>query len=138
MERVETSPVTLRGHHLVCLQFLHGGGYTVEFARNLMRLRDRMEHHGAIVAGERDDVCAACPRQTGRACSLCPDTEEHVRDLDRIALGLLNLREGDFIEPQELLKRISVILPQWREQACSRCAWAESCAAAINLLTRAN
>lgn len=136
MTTVDAGPISLRGHHLVCLQFLHGEGYSLEFVRNILHLRHRFERNGAVVAAGHDDVCAACPRNEGRVCLQCPDTEDHVEDLDNLAYDLLDLRPGDRVSPGDLLDRISIMLSQWQEFACARCPWAEVCAASINLLSR--
>lgn len=121
----------------MCLQFLHGGGYSVEFARNILHLREQFESEGALVTTGHDQVCSACPRHTGtHKCMLCPDSEDHVEDLDEVAEELLHVHPGDRISAGEMHERISRILPEWRERACSSCTWAEMCSVSINLLSR--
>ncbi len=136
MTTLGTGPISLRGHHLICLQFLHGEGYSVEFARNILHLREQFERDGAVVTTGHDEICVACPRTEGHACMTCPDSEEHVHDLDVLAFELLEVGPGQQILAPELLDRVSAILPEWRERACSQCVWAEVCAASVNLLSR--
>lgn len=136
MTTVDCGPVSLRGHHLVCIEFLHGQGYSLEFARNILHLREQFEREGALVVTGHDDVCLACPRNHGHTCLECPDNEDHIGDLDGLAYELLHVSQGERIGAKELLDRISMILPLWRERACTRCAWVDVCASSIDLLSR--
>ena len=52
----------LRGHHLVCLHFFTGEGYTKEFIDNLNRILKKAEAGEEIeVINSADDVCIKCP-----------------------------------------------------------------------------
>jgi len=52
--------VRLRGHHLICLQFFRGEGYSPEFVENLAHVITNATESGALVVAGADRVCAAC------------------------------------------------------------------------------
>jgi hypothetical protein len=67
---VSERSLRIRGHHLICLQFFHGEGYSPEFVRILFNVIDRLARgeKGIVVIGA-DDVCAACPALAKGQCA---------------------------------------------------------------------
>lgn len=53
--------VKLRGHHLICLHFFKGEGYSKAFVENLREVVKRAENRTLEIVTGGDDVCAACP-----------------------------------------------------------------------------
>ena len=59
----------LRGHHLVCLHYFQGEGYSREFVCNLQELVHRAEKGEPVeVVVGPDDVCRACPNLRKGRC----------------------------------------------------------------------
>ncbi len=126
----------IRGHHLICLQFFHGQGFSVDYARNLFHVIDRLTTEaGEIVVGP-DDVCAACTSLQDGRCSREPEGEDEVRILDALALELLDLAPGDSFNYGEISVWVPRILERWHSLACDGCDWEAQCAPLISLSTR--
>uniref|UniRef100_A0A7C4WD24 DUF1284 domain-containing protein n=1 Tax=Geoglobus ahangari TaxID=113653 RepID=A0A7C4WD24_9EURY len=56
----------LRGHHLICLNFFKGEGYSKEFVENIERILKEREIEVVIGA---DDVCSKCPHLKSGSCN---------------------------------------------------------------------
>ncbi|MDP2400957.1 MAG: DUF1284 domain-containing protein [Actinomycetota bacterium] len=130
------STVRIRGHHLICLQFFHGSGYTAEFVMNLIRVMESLRDHQLEIVDGFDDVCRSCPSAAGDACSLEPDGEEGIRRLDAIALDLLGMESGMILEFSDVSDAIPPILDRWRAMACDGCGWEDVCTPAIDVVSR--
>ncbi len=126
----------LRGHHLICLQFVHGGGHTAEFARNVLRTIDRLtEEEGTVVTGP-DDLCEKCLWLVDGACVNETEGEDIVRILDALALQLLGLNPGDAFDYGTTSASMTRLLEQWRDLACAGCPSEDACAPLIELTCR--
>lgn len=125
----------IRGHHLICLQFFHGQGYSAEFARNLFHVIDRLTRgeKGTVVIGA-DDVCSACVYLEDGRCAQEPDSQEAIRTLDALALDMLGLEPGQEFEWGVTTLSVQRILERWRMLACDGCEWEEVCSPLIDLI----
>ncbi len=131
-------PVELRGHHLVCMHFLHGDGYSADFALNMLRLRGHAEDAGVIVGMGRDAVCAVCPSlDESGTCEKRIHGGIPIEELDRLARHLLGLAVGESIGARDLERLITGILPEWRASVCASCDGAHACSTSIDLMIRA-
>lgn len=119
--------VSLRGHHLICLRFFQGGGYSREFIDHLFKVIEGARSGGGEVAFGSDDVCVACPYVDGKICARGENTEEQVRRMDEEALALLGYAKGDSWTWDELGERIPSIFPSWFADQCLGCEWRGSC-----------
>jgi len=115
----------LRGHHLICLQFFVGKGYSPKFVKNTLRVLKNVRGWIVIVDGI-DDVCSACPYRINDRCAN-PRTSERIRDLDRLSLSLLSVRVGSRICWNEIKQKLPKILPIWIKKACKSCRWWKIC-----------
>ena len=62
MQEIGVKPIMkLRGHHLICLQFFKGKGYSKIFVENTKRIVDFWENNSAEIVKGADDVCNFCP-----------------------------------------------------------------------------
>ncbi len=118
--------VKLRGHHLICLHFFRGEGYNEEFVSNLKRVLEEAEKEIVVISGA-DDVCVVCPYLVDGICRYSEDSDEHIAELDRLALKLLNLQHGSRLKWDDLKEKIGKILPEWKKYACSECDWRKVC-----------
>ncbi|AAB89439.1 DUF1284 domain-containing protein [Archaeoglobus fulgidus] len=114
----------LRGHHLICLQFFRGEGYSGEFVENVKKIMERLESGETVevVAGV-DDICVACPYNRGY-CGKDETSEERVREMDKAAVRLLGVSEKTTW--REVAERIEKVLNEWRV-FCEDCDWKEVC-----------
>ncbi|MCS4540887.1 MAG: DUF1284 domain-containing protein [Euryarchaeota archaeon] len=117
--------VKLRGHHLVCLQFFKGEGYSKEFIDNLHGVMKRLKTEVALEVVEgRDDVCLKCPHLKGEICSYA---EKEIRAMDNKAHELLKFYPGELVEWDEVSKKVEKIRELWRKEFCDGCDWENTC-----------
>ncbi len=117
----------LRGHHLICLQFYRGEGYSEEFVENLERVLEKAKKHGVLVVEGADDVCKACPYLVDGRCEYKEGAEEEIRYLDCLALTLLELSAERVVSWEEISGKVMDVLEEWKEKACKDCEWRNVC-----------
>jgi hypothetical protein len=135
----ENRPAEVRGHHLICLHFFHGEGYSPEFVVNLMHTLEKLEERPGVVVEGPDDVCGACPsKRDEKKCILLSDSHHstNIRELDALALELLQMEPGDEVDFGLVRSKIPPILKEWRERACEGCDWEPTCTSALDLVER--
>lgn len=130
MTRDPRPATRLRGHHLMCLQWYRGEGYSPGFVHNLEAVLDRCGKAETLVVHGADDVCAACPDLSEGSCGHAEGMDAEVSRLDDLALELLGLSEGDAVDFGQVREMLGASLPVWREQACGGCEWRVVCARA--------
>lgn len=122
----------LRGHHLICLQFFRGEGYSEEFVLALTRVLERLESLPAELVAGADDVCAACPElgADGRCASGSAGGEPEIARIDALACELLGLAPGArarLADVREQLADDAIAAGRWRYEACDGCEWEHVC-----------
>jgi hypothetical protein len=140
-----SSPVRLRAHTLLCLQGFRGEGYNPEFVDNMgmihKALTDRPETTVEVLDSP-DAVCGACPHRRPIGCTLNSDrSEEEMRDQDHEVLRRLELKVGDRLRWQDILKRIrSAVSGEDLPSICGSCRWLPLgyCREGLNRLRNAN
>jgi hypothetical protein len=137
----ESAEVHLRGHHLICLQFYRGEGYSAAFVDNLGRVVARVAEEPALIVEGADDVCAACPGLAADGSCLDPNAGEiEVRRIDRLAWEVLGVKPGDRLslaQARELLLEDAISLGRWRFDTCAGCTWEDVCGSGWGALVRA-
>ncbi|CAG0962679.1 MAG: DUF1284 domain-containing protein [Candidatus Methanoperedens sp.] len=114
----------LRGHHLICLNFFRGEGYSEDFIKNIYAVlkKEKVE----IVSGP-DEVCAKCPYLNDKKCASNEYSDEMILVQDKEALRLLGFMAGKIVD----WKMIAVILPdileEWKVQFCAGCGYRKVC-----------
>ena len=119
--------MTLRGHHLVCLFFFNGEGYTQEYTDNLRAAVKRAEGGGVEVVSGADIICIKCPHLRENRCCYESNAEEAIEGMDRKALDLLEVASGQSISWSELKAKLTAIFPEWYKSFCSDCDWLRVC-----------
>jgi hypothetical protein len=117
----------LRGHHLVCLFFFNGEGYTPEYIDNLRAAVKRAEGGGVEVVSGADIICIKCPHLRENRCCYVSNAEEVIEGMDRKALDLLEVASGQSISWSELKAKLTAIFPEWYKSFCSDCDWLRVC-----------
>lgn len=121
------STVKIRGHHLICLHFFQGAGYSAEFVTNLTKVMERLRHTPLELVEGADDVCIACPWLRDSKCHLESVGEAEIRRLDTLALELLEVAPGMVLYFAETRDHLPLVLSRWRALACRGCNWEELC-----------
>jgi len=120
--------IKLRGHHLVCLHFFKGEGYSYEFLENLENLLGKVEKGDEVeVCSGADDICKKCPYLIRERCLYDEDAEEQIRKMDRKALRLLRLRVNGRVTWKSLREKIPGIIHEWSSEYCKECDWKKVC-----------
>ena len=118
----------LRGHHLVCLHFFRGEGYSADFVAGLYDLLDKAEKGEEIeVVDSADDVCTRCPHLRGTVCHYEPDFEAEINEMDRAAFDLLKTSPGSKIKWNTIAVALPQIFTEWSRRYCGDCDWREAC-----------
>ncbi|MDK2880179.1 MAG: uncharacterized protein PWR06_2895 [Thermoanaerobacteraceae bacterium] len=120
--------VRFRGHHLICLNFFQGEGYSQDFIDNLKQLLDRAEKGEKIevVAGP-DDVCKVCPSLKGDICTHKEGADEEIKELDNQARSYLGVEPGQKVDWKEIRQGVAKIPGSWFSDFCKGCDWEKVC-----------
>lgn len=117
----------LRGHHLICLHFFNGKGYSPDFIENLEAIMKVAAESGVEVSQGSDDVCRACPYLKEEKCVYDEHADEEIKEMDEFALKLLNEVPGIKTEWRLIKEKIPGIFPLWLERYCKKCSWEKTC-----------
>ena len=123
-----TDTVKLRPHHLLCLQFFIGFGYSDEFSVNTTRVLTLLESPDApqvILVNGADDICASCPRDNA---GVCTDIDT-IEALDAFTLATTKLKIGDrgtFTDFCNIAFDKAIKNGKYR-MVCKRCVWFDTC-----------
>jgi hypothetical protein len=118
----------LRGHHLICLHFFKGQGYSPEFIVNLGEILKKAEADEQIeVVSGADDICNICPYLKGKKCFYNSESDQEIQAMDRKALELLELSLRDIVRWPALRGNIPVVFQQWSQEFCRACDWRKAC-----------
>jgi len=112
----------LRGHHLICLNFFRGEGYSEDFIKNIHSVvrKEKVE----VIEGA-DEVCARCPYLKDNRCSNY--TEEIIVFQDKEALELLEVKPGAIVDRKIIAAKIPGIIERWKVQFCMECEYRRVC-----------
>lgn len=125
---IKKSPIKLRGHHLICLNFFTGEGYDLEFIKNLKEILIRAESGEEIVVCEGvDDVCKMCPFLKERRCNYEKYAENEIQKMDTDANALLRIEPGIKVTWFDIQKKIQGIFRKWSAEYCKSCNWRRIC-----------
>jgi len=114
----------LRGHHLICLNFFRGEGYSEDFIKNIYSVIGKEELE--IVAGH-DDVCARCPFLKDNKCSNSDYTDEKILFQDKEALKLLGCKPGEMTDWKTVSAKLPQIIEEWKARFCWDCGYLKVC-----------
>lgn len=117
----------LRGHHLICLHFYDGEGYDDAFIKNLEDTLRSAEEDEIEISSGADDVCAACLHLKHDRCEQTDSADENIREMDAMALKLLDLSVSDRVRWNVLQDKIPGIFPEWYLRYCIDCDWKGAC-----------
>ncbi|MBP0974189.1 MAG: DUF1284 domain-containing protein [Oscillospiraceae bacterium] len=117
----------LRPHHLLCIGFFEGKGYSPAFVQHMTRIIAYLEQTAPPVTltCACDVICQACPHCRDGIC----ETAEKVLRYDKAVLSCCGLQEGDTL-PYPLLREhvAAEILAKHRlSGVCGDCSWFSVC-----------
>jgi hypothetical protein len=120
--------IRLRGHHLICLHFFQGEGYSPEFVDNLKEVISRAELGTPInIVDGADDVCASCPHLDYDKCMHKPDSDQGVALLDQMALKFLDLKPDHSVTWEQAKNKTESMSSDQFSEFCYNCDWENLC-----------
>ncbi|MFY9139915.1 MAG: DUF1284 domain-containing protein [Thermacetogeniaceae bacterium] len=118
----------LRGHHLICLHYYRGEGYSEDYVEHLWKIVKKAEGGETIeVIAGADDVCKACPYLKGDSCAHKEGAEQEIRELDQKAFDFLSVQPGSRVLWSDLQKKVMAAPKDWFDSFCSGCDWFDLC-----------
>lgn len=114
----------LRGHHLICLNFFRGEGYSEEFIRNIYSV---IANESIEIVKGQDDVCTMCPYFKGDTCKSAEFTNQMIQHQDREALRLLEFKPGMSVDWKMIADKLPGIIGYWKAQFCGECGYRKVC-----------
>jgi uncharacterized protein len=123
--------ITLRGHHLLCIQGFQGYGYSPEFIHHLSQIIQFLENNPyqrIKIIDECDDICLKCPFMEGNSCITPSGNDKHIKVMDTAVIDHLDLNCGhdyiyDHLQEQVLHENNFNEL----KKICKTCTWQEEC-----------
>lgn len=126
--------VSLRPHHLVCLQSFKGEGYSAAFVHHayemLVFLEKCSSNRNVMIVGGCDELCQYCPNNHNETCS----DEDEVREYDDNYLNILKLSTGQVLSWIEIKQNIAnkLFISDF-SKICGKCHWYSICREVLHL-----
>ncbi len=121
------SKIKLRPHHLLCISFFEGKGYSDDFTRNMSSVIEMLERENPEILLEcgADIICGSCPNNRGGVC----EAAEKVSLYDSAVLNLCGLKEEDVMNWKDLhtLAERNIINTGKLKDVCGSCQWFGIC-----------
>lgn len=120
--------LTLRGHHLLCLQGFQGYGYSEDFVLNMARINEMRKSKDTIISltDECDDICASCPNLND---NICENEKQNkiIKKMDDEVISKLDIN-NEYNAP-ELFEKVSIKFNTLDsvKNICVGCKWREEC-----------
>ncbi len=116
----------LRPHHLLCISFFEGKGYSPEFIDNMIKVINRLERASLIrLIVATDSICSCCPHNQDSKCS----SESKVNYYDKTVLSICKLQEGQLLNFHKLKELVDtqIIRAERLAAVCGDCQWYTIC-----------
>ncbi|MGN0635799.1 MAG: DUF1284 domain-containing protein [Acutalibacteraceae bacterium] len=111
--------IKLRAHHLLCMRFFEGRGYSEAFVQNMAQV---LKAERCVITDGADDICAACPHLQNGLC----ETQEKVQRYDRQVRSLLQIETGKGYDLHTLSAGLRLDTAKLRD-ICGDCVWQTLC-----------
>ena len=122
---------SIRPHHLLCLQFFEGKGYSDDFVKNMTDIHEKLLRENPkinIVEGV-DDICKNCPNNDGGKCA-----KDSVLGNDRRTYEAIkdDVEQGHtWSELTEIVYK-NIIHKGMLKQVCETCRWSDICMKSVS------
>ena len=114
----------LRPHHINCIYFYRGLGYSNEFVKNMDKIVNELKSNDDIrikFVKSCDDICECCPNKLqGEKCNTADKVKEmDLRTIHRYNLNVDNIYNFSYIK-NEIYKKM---LANNFNYICAECEW---------------
>jgi hypothetical protein len=127
MTETSYSVPVFRGHHLICLHFYNGEGYSAEYIEHLSGTLAVAEKTGIRICVGADCICRKCPNLNEDGCDYYQNAEADILCMDAAALDLLGLAPDLSISWQSVREKVEKIFHVWHGLYCKDCNWVSAC-----------
>lgn len=117
----------IRPHHLLCLQFFEGKGYSDSFVKHMTEIHDKLleENPKIHLVKGTDDICKSCPNnERGRCNKESSVSGNDMRTYEAIKDEVNG--DGTWEELTELVYK-NIINQNKLKQVCETCRWSDIC-----------
>ncbi len=113
----------IRAHHLLCMLYFQGKGYSEDFVGNFYKVLKALKKNPEItIANTCDAICTGCPHNTNNVCA----KEKFLRKKDEHVLKTLNFEPNQKIYFTDVHKKVLHNLKELKK-VCHDCEWNEFC-----------
>ena len=125
-------PISIRAHHLLCMQGFAGYGYSRDFVANMTRVVNDIKSQPSLkikIVAQCDVICSCCPHNKAGLCHKQRDSARKVGQMDLLVLGRLGLSQGSTGTAEEIFATVNRILRSCRDvqDICGNCGWKDKC-----------
>ncbi len=117
----------LRAHHILCIEFFEGKGYSDEFVREMKGIIKKLntDNPDIVLSAGCDIICKACPNNADGRCA----DEQKVCGFDQRCMQALGVKCGEKLKYSELrsLAFEKVIYKNEIKHICGGCEWSKIC-----------
>ena len=126
---VASAPISLRPHHLLCIQNYRGHGYSEAFQQRMKAILDVLRQSPGSglppiprirIAEGADDLCAACPHCLDGQCN-----SDKPAVFDGLVSERMGLETGCMLNMEDLQDPKMTL--QLLEECCPGCTWLGLC-----------
>ena len=123
-----SSPIKIRGHHLLCMPGFRGLGYNERFVRNLAGIVSAVRENPDVIISLTDgcdDICSACPHIADGRCHKQTDSDEKLKNIDRAFMERLGLKTGEELTARQVYQSITgeITTKDMEHEYCLNCEW---------------
>ena len=113
---------SIRPHHLLCLQFFEGKGYSGEFVKHMAEIQEQLLQKNPVI---NIDICKNCPNNEHGQCS----KEASVSGNDKRTYEMIksSLKEEQTWKDLTQLVYRNIIDKNKLKQVCDVCRWSDIC-----------
>ena len=124
--------ISIRAHHLLCMQGFQGYGYDQDFVDNLMEVIEKIKTKPDLiicVINECDDICSLCPHNRSGECKKDPDSDTKMKDMDDDVLKKLGIENRSELKADVIFEFVNDIFNDTNEirRICGDCDWINEC-----------
>ena len=119
--------MNIRAHHLLCMKYFKGKGYSKEFVSNFDEVIKKLEDNPVIkVINYPDIICGSCFHNLGGKCIKKPNSENKVRKKDDTIMNYLGISLNQEMRAEDVKSLVDLRLDKLRE-TCKDCEWLKYC-----------
>lgn len=118
----------IRAHHLLCMKYFKGKGYSKEFVANFYEVIKKLNDNPAIrVTNYPDIICSKCLHNADNRCiKKGPENETKVKEKDNATIKCMGLKLNQELKFKEAKELVDSNLTELR-MACRDCEWSGYC-----------